>query len=375
MYKYFKDFNINCDNRCLSYYLAFHCRLVLSLTMENHIFFFIAFCVLFWHQIFVAYAAECKTHSDCKGWFRQWSCCVDSTMKRTCVRGADCLNQEYCLTDHDCGNPAFCCRLNKCVKDGCLRCTVDSDCYPSHACCKQFLNETACFHDCLGKHCSSNNVCAGDGECCRSGKCVNEGCNNKCTSNSECDADEYCCKGGNTWPWPLGGDACGKSCVGEPCNIHDDCGPPDECCVSGKCVKDGCPDSAGNSHQQCDTKKDFNQHTKCDSDSKVISRNGKCVDDSYHSDQHAPDSHPLEFNFDHLINTIGKHGIFAAGNLEKGNVMPHLDLTKFFELFSHLDFTTDQAVSESESDAVHQFNAWKKENVEKLLSGDPSECK
>ena len=55
--------------------------------------------------------------------------------------------------------------------------------------------------------------------------------------------------------------------------------------------------------------------------------------------------------------------------------MPHLDLTKFFELFNDLDFTTDQAGSETENDAVHQFNVWKKENVEKLLSGEPSECK
>ena len=125
VYKYVKDFNINRNNNCLSYYLVCHCGLVLLLTMENPVFFFIAFCVSFWQQIVFAYAVECKTHSDCKGWFRQWSCCLDSTMKRTCVRGAECLSQEYCLTDHDCGNPEFCWRFNKCVKDGCLRCTVN----------------------------------------------------------------------------------------------------------------------------------------------------------------------------------------------------------------------------------------------------------
>lgn len=335
--------------------------------MKNHILFCIVSCVLFWQHIFVTYAAECKTHSDCKGWFRQWSCCLDKTMQRVCVRGANCHNQEYCLTDYDCDHPTFCCRFNRCVKDGCLRCTVDSDCYPGHACCKQFFNDTACSHDCVGKDCSSNNVCAGDGECCRSGKCVNKGCDNKCSSNSECGVDEYCCKGGKTWPWPLGGDACAKSCVGEPCNSDSDCGPHDECCVSGKCVKDGCPNPTCSSRQQCSAKKDSGQHSNCDSP-QVISSNGN---------QHDPaDSHLLEFDFNHLIHALGKRGIFDVADLEKGKLIPLLDLTKFFELFSNLDSISDQDASELENDAIDQLsNVWKKDDLEKLMSGDPSECK
>ena len=52
--------------------------------------------------------------------------------------------------------------------------------------------------------------------------------------NSECASDEYCCRKKET----IGnlGDNCAKSCIWKNCASDDDCGEPDLCCISNKCV-------------------------------------------------------------------------------------------------------------------------------------------
>ena len=209
--------------------------------MANYLVFVIAFSVMICNDIdFVGCVDQCETHADCEGNFWTKHCCGGyfsfGSKDRTCT-SISCL-YHYCSSYSDCGDQSMCCRSNECVKQGCSGCTDNSGCDIGHICCKKTFpfDQTVCAANCINQTCNSNNDCAGLSECCRSGKCVKTGCYDECTSNSECNLDQYCCKKKTSF-W---GDSCAQSCVGEICRIDDDCGAPNECCISNKCVDFGC---------------------------------------------------------------------------------------------------------------------------------------
>lgn len=157
--------------------------------------------------------------------------------RRKC-RAFDCLG-NYCETQNDCGDSTYCCRSDRCVARGCMfwlyfglrlfsRCLL----YPS--------DQTVCADKCSGLDCNSNADCAiGSGECCRDGKCVGAlSCSfTSCKSHSGCDPGTYCCK---KEKYLLGKGRCRVTCEDKDCDFDEDCGPPNECCIAGKCAKDGC---------------------------------------------------------------------------------------------------------------------------------------
>ncbi|CAB3995619.1 Hypothetical predicted protein [Paramuricea clavata] len=218
--------------------------------MVYHLIFSIAFCILVCNYIsLVLTADQCKTSADCKqGSFRKTCCGGIYNPERSCTYSS-CL-YSHCSSDDDCSDPsALCCRSNKCVKDGCSGCTEDSDCYITHVCCKKTfpLDQTVCGSNCMNQTCNSNNDCAEYGECCRLNKCVDTGCYDKCQTNSNCHLGEYCCKKATYW-YPQRDAGCSKSCVGEICSTDEDCGNPNECCISNKCVDQGCSGCTANSN-------------------------------------------------------------------------------------------------------------------------------
>ena len=85
----------------------------------------------------------------------------------------------------------------------------------------------SCSKSCVGEICSTNEDCGAPNECCISNKCVDRGCSG-CTSNSDCSTGQYCCKK-RQW-YELSG--CSAHCIGKSCNTNDDCGGPDETCNS-----------------------------------------------------------------------------------------------------------------------------------------------
>ena len=227
---------------------------------------------------FVHCADRCKTHADCKasyGDFRPYCCggyLSFGSKDRRCKSGS-CL-YRYCSKDSDCGFSTLCCRSNKCVNKGCSGCTKNTDCYITHACCKKTspLNQTICAKNCLDKACNFNDDCAGYGECCRSGKCTSnyKKCYmNKCTLNSECNQGQYCCRKKSTSYYSYNNKAkgCSKRCVGEICSSNEDCGPPNECCISNKCVDRGCSGCTTSSNcstgQYCCKKRHWYELSEC----------------------------------------------------------------------------------------------------------------
>ena len=50
----------------------------------------------------------------------------------------------------------------------------------------------------------------------------------------ECKSGKYCCKKKSVWFWQ---DRCSDTCIGAVCTSNEDCGPPNEYCISGKCSK------------------------------------------------------------------------------------------------------------------------------------------
>ena len=222
--------------------------------MASGLIVWVGFCVFFCKDIDFVRCAECKTHAECTDLFAKYCCGGGLLTKpenrpKRAYRIDTCLH-NYCETDSDCGDSSMCCRSNKCVNKGCLGCTKNSDCYSTlldkHVCCKKTFpfNETLCGDDCIGQSCKSNDDCAGRGECCRLNKCVDV-CG-KCTMNSECDSDEYCCRKKKPTLLNLG-DNCAESCIGKNCDTDDDCGEPNVCCISNKCVDRGCPGCTKNS--------------------------------------------------------------------------------------------------------------------------------
>ena len=190
---------------------------------------------------------QCKTSADCTGSFLKTCCGGYSSPERSCTYSS-CL-YNHCSNDNDCSDPSLCCRSNECVDDRCSGCTTNSDCSITHVCCKKTfpLDQTVCGSNCINQTCNSNDDCAGYGECCRSNKCVRTGCDDKCQSNSDCDLGEYCCKKADTsWFWTNTG--CSESCVGKICSTDEDCGAPNECCISNKCVDRDCSGCTSNSN-------------------------------------------------------------------------------------------------------------------------------
>ena len=218
---------------------------------------------------FVRCADQCKTHADCKARYSvlPWHYCCGGyfgSKDRSCT-SSSCLN-SYCSKDSDCGDSTMCCRSDECVNKGCSGCRQDKDCDTSYHCCKKTspFNQTICAVNCLNKTCNFNDDCAGYGECCRSGKCTDTGCSDKCTLNSECSQGQYCCKKKTGY---YGYDSCAKSCVGEICSRNEDCGPPNECCISNKCVDRGCSGCTTNSNcstgQYCCKKRHWYELSEC----------------------------------------------------------------------------------------------------------------
>ncbi|XP_028399898.1 keratin-associated protein 5-3-like [Dendronephthya gigantea] len=211
----------------------------------------IAFSVLVCDNIGrVLCASKCKTHADCKSLYIHYRCCGgsmilggDANVKERSCWFSSCL-YRYCANDSDCSDQ-LCCRSNKCVRKGCNGCAKNSDCNIGHVCCKNTLplDQTVCGDNCINQTCNSNDDCAGQQECCRSGKCT-RGCSEKCASDSECNLDEYCCNKRQRY-W---GDNCAKTCVGELCTTDRDCGARNECCISNKCVDRGCSGCITNSN-------------------------------------------------------------------------------------------------------------------------------
>ena len=218
--------------------------------MVNCPIFWIAFCVFVCNtfsrvQTKVQTAGTCKTHADCKvNWAYKYCCGGDSNSIDSTTRmcGFSYCLDKYCKTKSDCGDPMLCCHSNICVDRGCYGCASDSDCSSGHVCCKKSFrfNQALCAKDCVGQQCNNNDDCAVGVECCRNGKCINtqsRECFKQCKSNSECDSGKYCCKKKSVWFWK---DRCNETCVGEDCISDDECGPPNECCIAGKCAKDVC---------------------------------------------------------------------------------------------------------------------------------------
>ena len=229
--------------------------------MINRPIFWIAFCVFVCKEISLVQTDEtCKTHADCTANLIYKFCCGGDSnsvypTRRMCGY-LNCLN-KYCKAKSDCGNPTLCCRSNMCVDRGCYSCTLNLNCSTGHVCCKKSFpsNQAFCAKNCVGERCNNNDDCAAETECCRSGKCTDTlRCYTQCKSNSECDLGNYCCKKKSVWFWQ---DRCIKTCVGEDCSSDDDCGPPNECCVAGKCAKDGCPESSSDSTHTEQTPKEY----------------------------------------------------------------------------------------------------------------------
>ena len=201
---------------------------------------------------------QCKSNSECKSgkycckkksvWFWQ-DRCID-----TCVN-------ETCDSDSDCGPPDECCVRGKCVKGACLECSAHSDCISGNCCAnkcvdgrcydcasdadcgsgdvcckKSFQYKAFCAKKCERELCNNNDDCAsGIGECCRNKTCANSvSCLWQCKSNSDCKSGKYCCKKKSVWFWQ---DRCSDTCIGAVCTSNEDCGPPNEYCISGKCSK------------------------------------------------------------------------------------------------------------------------------------------
>ena len=239
--------------------------------MANYRLLIVAFSVIVLSRInFVRCADACKTHADCNPYGGSWFCCggyilFGSTDKDRSCTYTSCLN-HYCSIDNDCGDSIMCCRSDKCVNKGCSGCTRNSECYSSQVCCRKTFpfNQTVCAANCLKQTCNFNDDCAGSRECCRSGKCTSTGCSEKCTLNSECSLGQYCCKKKTGY---YGEDGCSKSCVGEICSTSDDCGAPNECCISNKCVDRGCSGCTTNSNcstgQYCCKKRRWYELSEC----------------------------------------------------------------------------------------------------------------
>ncbi|CAB3991490.1 Hypothetical predicted protein [Paramuricea clavata] len=196
-------------------------------------------------------SSTCKTHADCKvNWVYKYCCGGDThNIDRTTRRcGFSYCLDKYCETESHCGDPSLCCHSNICIDRGCSGCASDSECSSGHVCCKKSFrfNQGFCAKDCVGQQCNNNDDCAVRVECCRDGKCISaqsQECFKQCKSNSECESGKYCCKKKSVWFWQ---DRCTETCLGEVCIFDDDCGPPNECCIAGKC-NHGCSRCASDS--------------------------------------------------------------------------------------------------------------------------------
>ena len=243
--------------------------------MANYyLFLVVAFSVLVLNNInFVQCVDKCKIHADCNPYGTVYCCGglflygVNNNKQRSCTISS-CLN-HYCSTEKDCGDSTMCCRSNRCVNKGCSGCNKNADCYSYYVCCKKTFpfNQTICAASCLRQTCNFNDDCAGYGECCRSGKCTSTGCSEKCTLNSECNLGKYCCRKKPTRYYQYGDYRCSKSCVGEICSTSEDCGGPNECCISNKCVDRGCSGCTTNSNcstgQYCCKKRQWYELSEC----------------------------------------------------------------------------------------------------------------
>ena len=242
---------------------------------------------------FVQSFNQCKTHTDCTRYGIHFPYCCGGSFggkDRNCT-SSSCLNR-YCSTDSDCGDSTMCCRSDRCVNKGCSGCRQSTDCNTSYVCCKKTspLNQTICAVNCLNKTCNFNDDCGGYGECCRSGKCTDTGCSDKCTLNSECTQGQYCCKKKTGY---YGYDSCARSCVSEICSRNEDCGSPNECCISNKCVDRGCSGCTTNSNcstgQYCCKKRHSYELSECSDHciGKSCNTNDDCggPDETCHSDR------------------------------------------------------------------------------------------
>ena len=241
--------------------------------MASHIFCGFALYIFFWNEVTLVQSLySCDTNKDCEDILfgvlphccgGEWT--IAPVTRRSCQKG-DCLN-HYCEIESHCGDPKYCCRSNKCTVHGCTSCKYDSDCSsPGQVCCKKSFPsaQTFCAEKCHGLDCNNDDDCAtGSRECCRDGKCVGGqsslSCLVNCKANSDCHSGQHCCRKKNVW---IVQDGCSETCIGEECDSDTDCGPPNECCIAGKCTKNGCP--------ECST----------DSDCPHCCRSGKCVENS-----------------------------------------------------------------------------------------------
>ena len=241
--------------------------------MASGIISWFALCILVWNEVNLLQSVyPCDTNKDCEDILfgvlphccgGEWT--IFPVTRRSCQRG-DCLN-HYCEIESHCGDPKYCCRSNKCTVHGCSNCKYDSDCSASgHVCCKKSFptDQTLCAEKCHGLDCNNDDDCATNSrECCRDGKCVGGlsslSCLVNCKANSDCHSGQYCCREKNVW---IVQDGCSETCIGEECDSDTDCGPPNECCIAGKCTKNGCP--------KCST----------DSDCTYCCLSGKCVNRS-----------------------------------------------------------------------------------------------
>ena len=256
-------------------------RPVLTLHIEN------AEHAIVWVTMSPSCLVKCKDNSEChSGEY----CCRKKRVYIWQDRCSKTCEGEDCDSDEDCGPPNECCIAGKCTINGCSECSADSDCtyccrsgkcvdrsvcfgcasdsncsIGQVGCKKSFpLNQTVCAGKCDGLNCNNNDDCAtGRRECCRDGKCVGGplslSCLVKCKDNSECHAGEYCCRKKRVW---FRQDRCSRTCEGEDCDSDEHCGPPNECCISGKCTKHGCSGCSS------------------DSDCTYCCRSGKCADSS-----------------------------------------------------------------------------------------------
>ena len=229
---------------------------------------------------------KCVANSNCRNLLLDKVCCAKASYPSNgCVRSS-CVG-TYCDSDGDCGGKGECCRSNKCTTYGCPECYSNSGCDFGLYCCEHssYFDHNVCRRSCIGEtcnsnsdcgspdeycisskicwmsgiHCTKNDHCKGDGECCKAGVCSTQcsrSCSSvddcksgecctygvcstscggdHCSSNSDCGSSlEDCCKRGNLT------NVCRKSCVGENCLNDNHCGPSDEFCNlnTTKCEK------------------------------------------------------------------------------------------------------------------------------------------
>lgn len=185
---------------------------------------------IYHHKDFV-HGSFCQTDNDCASSHRQF-CCRDNRFSKRKRCRARCIGQ-YCATHEDCRGINECCGvLNRCLAYGCSsECSTNSDCKSGTYCCrkKDITEKSVCLRSCVGEFCYSHIDCGGQHECCSP--------LHHCTTNGcrhKCFANEDC--ENNTVCCVKGHDfdknSCQPSCLGESCQSDGDCGRINLCCGS-----------------------------------------------------------------------------------------------------------------------------------------------